>query len=179
MNFKRLHRRSLELVRSLDIPSPFDIWELCGRVAERHGRPIRLEPVRLPVDGPCGLWISATDVDYIFYEQDTSQLHQEHIIAHELGHVICGHKENGVLGEETSRLLLPTLDPRMVQGVLARTYYTSAEEQEAEMVASLILQEANRPPLERNWTVPREAADSVQRLDRSLRGTAPSPQDDL
>lgn len=179
MNFKRLHRRSLELVRSLDIPSPFDIWELCGRVAERHGRPIRLEPVRLPVDGPCGLWISATDVDYIFYEQDTSQLHQEHIIAHELGHVICGHKENAVLGEETSRLLLPNLDPRMVQGVLARTYYTSAEEQEAEMVASLILQEANRTPLERNWTVPREAAESVQRLDRSLRNTAPSPQDDL
>ncbi|GHG48147.1 ImmA/IrrE family metallo-endopeptidase [Streptomyces griseocarneus] len=170
MKFKRLHQRSLELVRGLDIPSPFDVWELSRRVAERHGRPIHLEPVRLPVDGPCGLWISAPDVDYIFYEHDTSPLHQEHIIAHELGHVICGHKENAVLGEETSRLLLPTLDPAMVQGVLQRTYYTSAEEQEAEMVASLILQEANRQPLERNWSVPREAAETVERLDRSLRG---------
>ncbi|MFI1252791.1 ImmA/IrrE family metallo-endopeptidase [Streptomyces netropsis] len=171
MNFKRLHRRSLERVRSLDIPTPFDVWELCDRVAERHGRPIRLEPIHLPVDGPCGLWISGPEVDYIFYESDTSPLHQEHIIAHELGHVICGHKENAVLGEETSRLVLPTLDPRMVQSVLQRTYYTSAEEQEAEMIASLILQEANRRPLERNWTVPSEAAESVERLDRSLRSS--------
>ncbi|MEV4443703.1 ImmA/IrrE family metallo-endopeptidase [Streptomyces sp. NPDC049577] len=173
MNFKRLHQRCRKLVRGLDIPSPFDIWALCDSVAERHGRPIRPEPLRLPPDGPCGLWVSTPDVDYIFYAHDTSPLHQEHIIAHELGHVICGHEESAVLGEETSRLVLPTLDPEMVRGVLRRTYYTSAEEQEAEMVASLILQAANRTPLERNWDVPSEAAATVERLDRSLRGSAP------
>ncbi|MGP3999423.1 hypothetical protein [Streptomyces sp. 8N706] len=159
----------------MDIPSPLDVRVLCDRVAERSGRPIRLEPISLPASGPCGLWVATGTCDYVFYEQDTSRLHQEHIIAHELGHVLCGHEAAAVMSEDSSRLLLPHLDPRMVEQVLHRTHYSTVEEQEAEVIASLILQEAHRRTREPTWTVPSGAADVLERVDRSLRHVPREP----
>ncbi|MGK5629356.1 ImmA/IrrE family metallo-endopeptidase [Streptomyces sp. URMC 123] len=156
-------------MRQLEIPSPFDVRVLCDRVAERSGRPIHLAPVSLPTQGPCGLWVSTDEVDFIFYEEQTSRFHQEHIIAHELGHLLCDHHAAEIMSEESSRLILPNLDPGMVERVLQRTHYSAVEEQEAELIASLILQEANRRRPEPTWSVPSEAADIVERLDRSLR----------
>ncbi|REK85350.1 ImmA/IrrE family metallo-endopeptidase [Streptomyces inhibens] len=169
MSSRAVNRRCRALVRDLEITSPLDVRALCDRVAQHTGRPIRLESISLPPDGPCGLWVAVGETDYIFYEQETSPLHQEHIIAHELGHVLCDHRTSAVVGEESSLLILPNLDPRMVQRVLRRTQYNSVEEQEAEVIASLILQEAHRRTREPTWTVPSGSAEVIQRLDRSLR----------
>src|SRR5437660_12929755 len=91
MTLRRTYRRCEALVRALEMPAPFDMRALCRNVSKRTGRPIRLEPVSLPSDGPCGLWICAATADYIFFEKQTSLLHQEHIIAHELGHLLRDH----------------------------------------------------------------------------------------
>jgi len=77
-------------------------------------------------------------VDYVFYEAETSQLHREHIILHELGHLLCEHQPTEVLDEEVVAQLLPDLNPAVVYRVLGRTTYTAIEEQEAEMLASLV-----------------------------------------
>lgn len=169
MNLRRVQARCESLVRGLDIPDPFDVRELCDRVEIRSGRAIHLEPMPLPTEGPCGLWVATPQVDYIFYESQTSRLHQEHIIAHELGHLLCDHRLTEVVGEEATRLVLPELDPEMVKRVLQRTHYSAAEEQEAEMIASLILQQANHRPFDPTWTAPAGTADLVHRLERSLR----------
>ncbi|MFJ9418667.1 hypothetical protein ACIRPT_31600 [Streptomyces sp. NPDC101227] len=166
-----MNRRCRALVRDLEITSPLDMGVLCDRVAQHTGRPIRLEPIALPPHGPCGLWVAVGETDYIFYEQETSRLHQEHIIAHELGHVLCDHRTSAAVGEESSLLILPNLDPRMVKRVLRRAQHNSVEEQEAEVIASLILQKAHRRALEPTWTVPPDSAEVIQRLDRSLRHT--------
>src|SRR6185436_10468256 len=50
--------------------------------------------------GPCGVWLSLPEVDYVFYEPETSQLHREHIILHELGHLLCEHQPTEVIDEE-------------------------------------------------------------------------------
>ena len=45
----------------------------------------------LSTGAPCGLWISVPAADYVFYDPDTSRLHAEHIILHELAHMLSGH----------------------------------------------------------------------------------------
>jgi hypothetical protein len=167
-----LRRFCERVVAGLDVPAPFDVHDFCARLADRRGRPIVLLASALPPESVCGMWVSAASADYIFYEQQTSRLHQEHIILHEVGHVLCDHTADQVLSADTARLLMPSLDPAMVQRMLGRTQYSAEEEQQAEIVASLILQQANRsspdrhrePPAE----VPAEMADAVDRLARSL-----------
>ena len=165
---RRLRRDCAVLVDALDIPAPFDAHEMCRRLAVSRGRPIRLLPVALPPDGPCGVWLTVHGTDYVLYEQRTSRLHQEHIILHEVGHLVCQHEATPVLDEETAALLMPNLDRRMVERVLGRTCYSARDEQQAEMIASLILQRAERPATEPRWVVPAEAAGIVDRLESSL-----------
>jgi hypothetical protein len=96
----------------------------------------------LGTGAPCGLWISVPTADYVFYDPETSQLHAEHIVLHELSHMLSGHTtgaeaELGV-GSGAIGRLVPDLDPRTVDTMLGRASYTTAQEREAEMLASLI-----------------------------------------
>lgn len=158
------------------MPDPFDVRALCDRIGQARGRPIHLLPLALPTGSPCGLWLSTSSAEYVVYEERTSPLHREHIVLHELGHLLCDHEAAPVLGEDVSRLLLPNLDPRMVARVLGRTHYTAEEEQEAEMIASMILQRARRgvpAPVRRTGPVPphpsdHDGADVVARIESSL-----------
>ncbi|MDH6135492.1 hypothetical protein P3T37_004908 [Kitasatospora sp. MAA4] len=170
MNLRRMKAHCEVLLRDLAIPDPFDMRELCDRIAERSGRPIRLQPMALGAHSPCGLWVGTPEVDYIFFERRTSRLHQDHIIAHELGHLLCEHEAEEIVGAETSRLIMPNLDPAMVERVLQRHGYGAAAEQEAEMIASLILQRASRRQPDPVFpSPPRGTEDIVHRLERSLR----------
>ena len=65
-------------------------------------------------------------------------MHREHIILHELGHLLCEHQPTEVIDQEVVAQLFPHLNPAVVQRVLGRTTYTAIEEQEAEMLASLV-----------------------------------------
>ncbi len=134
-----LRRRCEKILAELHLPNSIDVRELCDVVARRQGRPIHLLGESLPASSPCGLAVRTERFDAIFYEVNTSKLHQEHIIRHELGHLICGHLTAPVLDAEVSRLLLPNLDPSLVRAVLGRTNYSEIEEKEAELIASLLL----------------------------------------
>ncbi|WP_314173995.1 ImmA/IrrE family metallo-endopeptidase [Streptomyces winkii] len=110
-------------------------------------------------------------VDFIVYEADTSKPHQDHIIAHELAHMVCGHRSGAGadVDNETARLLFPDLDPGLLRKILGRTSYSTVQEREAEVTASLILERINRPVLEPISAVPSEDAGAVERIERSLR----------
>ena len=145
MNPAALQRRCEARLRELPLPDPFDLGTLCVSLSARRGRAIRLHPVRAPL-GPCGLWVASDEADYIFYEEGTSALHQRHIILHELSHLVCGHGAPTVAHTELLRLLLPDVGEDAVRRVLARGAYLEAEEeQEAELLASLILARATGP----------------------------------
>src|SRR5664279_4085729 len=143
MDLKRVRQRCEATLRELDVPDPFDVLVFCKRLSVRRDRPIRLCPTDTQVS-PCGVWLAAGSADYVFYEQGTSALHQEHIILHEVGHMLFRHVPVPIMDDEHAKLLLPDLDSEMVRWVLARTSYSDAEEQEAEMLASLILERAGR-----------------------------------
>ncbi|MEU0400034.1 ImmA/IrrE family metallo-endopeptidase [Streptomyces sp. NPDC006197] len=168
---RRRRARCAALVRGLGLPSPYGIPDVCRRVTERTGRAIHLEAMPFPADGHCGVWVRTSQADYIFYEQRTSPIHQQHIIGHELGHLLCHDEERPrepAASDRTARLLLPEIDPRTITRVRRRTAYTDEEEQEAELIGSLLLQGANHRPLDPVWAPTAETAVLVGRLERTL-----------
>lgn len=139
---RRLRRNCERILGSLTIPEPFSARALVESVARDSGRRIELMPVTAQDTVPCGLLVATREADYIFYAADTTGLHQEHILLHELAHLLCGHTETSVLADSAAEILLPNLPVELVQRVLGRTVYGRAEEREAELLASLILHRA-------------------------------------
>jgi hypothetical protein len=93
---------------------------------------------------PCGMWVATAQADHIFHAPGASALHQQNIILHEIGHMLAEHTMAG----SDLAALLTNLDPAVVQRVLARTRYSTPQEEEAEMIAALILAEAGWTPAE-------------------------------
>lgn len=168
MNLRQLRRSCAAKVEALELPSPFDVEVFCGSLGQSRGRRIRLIPRDLPAGSPSGLCVSTNAGDYIFYESQTSALHQEHIILHEVGHLLCEHRAPSVSREEISGLLLPDLDADMVQRVLGRTCYPMWAEQEAEIIASLIVAKVEKERRETVSAVSCDVASVVARVERSL-----------
>lgn len=130
----------------LELPSPFSAMALAEQLSTTRGRRIRIVLVDVAAAGqvPCGAWLATDDEDVIFAPASTTPVHREHIVLHELCHMICGHA--GVPGEDVSLArYLPDLDPAMVRRVLGRHAYGSRAEVEAEMLASMISRTALTP----------------------------------
>jgi hypothetical protein len=135
----RLRKRCWAIVRRLPLPEPFSVSALCDSIAADRGRTLYLHPMDRPegvLDMPCGMWVATDVADHVFFEQQTSTFHQEHIILHELGHMICGH---------TIDMLDPALvdadnGDEPVQRALFRASYNTEQEQEAELLATLLLE---------------------------------------
>jgi hypothetical protein len=168
MSSRSLRLRCERLVQGLELPDPFDIHELCRRIGEQQGRALHTVALPLPPD-KCGLWVRTKDFDVIFYQSDTSPMHQELIIGHEIGHLLAGHVSTAVLDADAAQLLLPDLDPALVHSVLGRTTYSQQQEREAELTGTLLVGRARRlrtepDPPARNG----RQGELYQRLRRAL-----------
>ncbi|GGN76972.1 hypothetical protein GCM10010112_49600 [Actinoplanes lobatus] len=150
------------MLRELDIRPPLDVRELCARLAERRGRPIRLVAHPITVPGPFGLWFMTESMDVIFYQSETTRPHQDHIILHEIGHIIAEHPSDDRDHRDGG-----TPAPSGATGSLRRTCYDSDYEREAELIATIILEWASvLDPLRRPVGPP--ADPPVERIDSSL-----------
>ncbi|MEV6423917.1 toxin [Streptomyces sp. NPDC051662] len=141
-----LRRTCRLLVENLDVPSTVtSVRDLLPHIEEVSGRPIRLEPTVTNTAEPCGMWVRTTDVDHIFYDPRTSPAHADHIIAHELGHILRGHNSLAAAPEQpVTERFFNTLDPETVRMILGRTTYEYQDEEEAETIASLLQQSIHR-----------------------------------
>jgi hypothetical protein len=84
----------------------------------------------------------------------------EHVILHELSHIICDHRGTTAAERLTQYGLLA---PSTVKRMLERTLYDSAEEREAELLASEIGSRINRG---QPWC--RTADDRTQQIIHGL-----------
>jgi len=126
------------MIADLDIPRPFDLGRFLAQVERKRNRMIFLHPFTSGPGIPCGLWLGTPRADHIFHEAGTTPWHRTHITMHEVAHMLLGH--GGRVSERgLGRLLAPDVDPALVRLILGRSTYTTAEEREAETVASLIL----------------------------------------
>lgn len=139
MKERELRRRCKRELRSLGIQPPLRVDVLCRLLAEKRGRPIRLVPYTLPAPGPFGLWIATDTTDHILYQKETSKAHQDHIILHEVGHILADHRSDED-DTEFWRSAPPELSLGAVRRALRRTSYDEEHEREAELVATIILE---------------------------------------
>lgn len=133
------------MIADLDIPQPFDLGRFLAHVERRRNRRIFLHPFTSGPGIPCGLWLGTARADHIFHESATSPWHRTHITLHEVAHMLLDHGGGGSR-HGLGRLLAPDVDPALVRLILGRSTYTTAEEQEAEMMASMILGQAGEAP---------------------------------
>ncbi|MDJ0466764.1 regulator component [Streptomyces sp. H27-C3] len=139
-DYRRLQRRCQALLDGLQAPQSRSFEAICQWMEELQGRPLILGelPPEAATSGVCGLWLGTDDANYVFYEAQTARPHQEHIVLHELGHILCGHYQGEGVTDDLASGLFSGLDPQMIKRHMARTSYTTSEEQEAEMIASLL-----------------------------------------
>lgn len=130
MNMKTSRQRCERLLREVEVPEPFDVHPFAEAISRRRGRPLRLVAKPSPL-GPCGMWLALPNTDVVFYETATSRVHREHIIVHELAHLLAAHEPSERLDPALLGGLLPDLDAAVVRRVLARTTYSAVEEQKA------------------------------------------------
>ncbi|WP_229073180.1 hypothetical protein [Actinoplanes sp. DH11] len=117
-----LRRRCARRLRGIRVPDPFDLDAFCAEVAASRGRPLHRRPLPgLGPGAPCGLWLGLTGADYVFYDADTSPLHAEHIVLHEIAHILCAHGGGKLPGQ-----LFPDLGPALVGQVLTDPTQLSA-----------------------------------------------------
>jgi hypothetical protein len=146
-DLRSIRRRCERRCAGLPIPVPFDALILVARVSERRGRPILVRAVPGLERGAMGVWlaIDRPPADVIAYAPGTSRLHRDHIILHELSHILCDHAPR-LRGGELADALFPDIRPQVVAGMLQRSSYSNEEELEAEVLATLIQASASSRP---------------------------------
>lgn len=144
MRLRALEKQVTRILAGLDVPDPFDVRVFCASVAAARGRDLHLHQLpRAGADGTaCGLWLSTDKADHVFYAASTGWLHQQHIILHEVGHILCDHVTPEPEPADVTALLLPDLDPATVARVLRRSSYSAPQEQVAEMIATMLNERA-------------------------------------
>ena len=164
--------RCQAVLATVPVPEPFSVDVFLERLVAQRGRPIRLMPTDSSPGGPCGLWLKTDRVDYVVHERATTPLHRDHIVLHELGHLLCDHSSDDEGVDGSIARLVPGLSAATIQRVLGRTAYGTRQEQEAEVFASMLLQ---RRPVPR--AAQPDAAPDVQRLRRRLHQTLTRPEE--
>ena len=69
----------------------FTIYSFVEYLNTHHQYNIDLVPFDLPPK-LFGAWLTRRGVNYLFYSKKLPPLHQAHVILHELGHLLSGHK---------------------------------------------------------------------------------------
>lgn len=131
-------------LREIGVPSPFDLDEFRRRLECHRRRPIFLIDTPSLPEAVSGLWLGTGDGDYVFYPQGVTPLYRAHVVLHEFSHMLLGHGAAAKDRRCIAELLTPELSSRIVQLALGRSGYSTAEERDAELMASLLLERATR-----------------------------------
>jgi len=130
----------------------FSIYSLVRKVVEFRGRPIVLCPQPMPESTDYGMWIAGPSFDFVFFERETARVHQDHIITHELAHMLLGHKTAVISGQleaelsehKTFSMIYDTPDAAEVLRRSMADLHEILREREAETLATLIQNEIIR-----------------------------------
>ena len=145
-NLRKLRASGTQRIAELNLPHRYDVSDLVHRLCELRNRQITIIQMNMKPSHPCGMWVVARNEDVICYDGNTTKAHQEHIILHELGHIICCHRGTGILDNTSARLLFPDLNPDIVREMLMRATYNDVQEQEAEILAYLLSERIGSQP---------------------------------
>ncbi|MGH3826560.1 MAG: hypothetical protein ACRDQX_05205 [Pseudonocardiaceae bacterium] len=123
------------------MPEPWGVDKLCERLAEQRGRELVVYPADLPAL-PFGLWYNDGERDYVIYRTGIRGYHRDHIILHEICHMLARHNTvaQPLDGGEDSNADVVS---RLVENAM-RNSFNSLQEETAEMFASKVLELARQ-----------------------------------
>ncbi|WP_307845905.1 hypothetical protein [Saccharomonospora sp. NB11] len=168
MTHSDTRRRCEELVETVlsrtGIPQPWNLNDWLDRLERVRGRDIDLCAVPWSPGEPTGAWQRHADYDLIAYPDNTAGFHQDHIILHEVGHMLFEHSGRCVLSDEEARRIAPDLRPDAFTHLFGRTS-TAVEEDEAEGFAHLVHARVAAaravPPPRRHRTPPNRSSQTM------------------
>ncbi len=140
-----------EAARTVPLPSPWNLSTYLARVAAHRGRSISLQPIppAALADTGCrgsGLWVTRGHDDIIVYDATAIERNADHIILHEIGHMLFGHGKEGTEPITPSlAALLPSISPSSIGHVFGREHFGPDREQEAEVFADMTMVYATLP----------------------------------
>lgn len=164
----RSDRHVRRVYSRLAIPQPWDMMEFVAHVEDSLHRRITLWPMdnaSLPRSGIFGMWLALADEDIVAYTTDTTLFHQNHIVCHELGHMLMRHRSAQADAEDDAASLaplFPDLDIRSLESILGRSRFSTAREYEAEQLATLIMRDACEGLLSRSQGVAARLGDALR-----------------
>lgn len=126
------------MVTEVGMPRPWSIDGFLDRLEAWRGREIDLCGLPWERGRSTGLWQRRADHDVIAYPTNTTGAHQDHIIGHELGHMLLEHSGQCVLSTGEAQQLAPSLAPAAL-GHLLNHAGVAVEEDVAERFATLLL----------------------------------------
>ncbi|MEV6429638.1 hypothetical protein [Nocardia sp. NPDC051463] len=149
-----MEARFRDAARTVPLPSPWNLSTYLASVATHRGRSISLHPLPAGIlaETGCrgsGLWVARKHDDIIVYDADTSQRDADHIILHEVGHMLLRHGKDDSAPETplppTLAALLPSLSPGSIRHILGRSDFGTEREREAEVFADMTMVYATLP----------------------------------
>jgi hypothetical protein len=147
----------MRLIRELDrnklIPEPWDLVTFLRDVARWRSRPIKVYgrdgdywATGAQGDYLSGLYVAMANTDVILYRTDGGWLTSQHIVAHEVGHLLAGHAH--AADTSTHPATHPSTEPVTQEDVLrrscARSRFDDPEERVAEAFADLLMASVSR-----------------------------------
>lgn len=135
-----IRQRSRERVAALTdlIPNPWSIEAFVDRLSKQRGRAITLQSFQAEGgDAPCGFYMSTATEDRVLYPEQANRLQRDHVILHELGHLLhdsdpTGNADAVTIDPAYAKMLFPDIPLDMIRNFLARTTYDTDIEQQAE-----------------------------------------------
>ncbi|MBF6296593.1 hypothetical protein IU459_03435 [Nocardia amamiensis] len=136
-----------DATRSVPLPSPWNLTVYLAAVAAHRGRSISLHPVpkAMLADTGCGgggLWVARKHDDIIVYDAAATGRNADHIILHEIGHMLLGHHKDAERGDPLPpalAVILPSISPQSIEHVLGRAEFGADREREAEVFADMTM----------------------------------------
>lgn len=134
--------RAEDLVEALGpLPVPWNIDDLCISLATRRRRALLLHPMNVPAL-PFGLWYDDGINDHIIYRSTVAGFHRDHIILHEICHMLARHRQLPL--EAGSHVVGGDTDLGAGEIAARVNPYTARQEEMAETFATLILEKVHR-----------------------------------
>lgn len=155
------YERASRLVELLPFERPWSLDGFLAAVGVMIGTPITLGALPDAVAGErvTGLWIPNPLMHSIFVPASAEGEYREHLVCHELGHIIMAYTHTSAEIREMVGATLARISPRLPRAFVehrdppqfcfARTSFMHPIEQEAEWLATLIMDRASeiRQPL--------------------------------
>lgn len=134
-------RATLELEALRPPPGEVDLEDFAARLGAARGLTIHLYPVDLGAAARemCGLCLVNEGSAHVFYAGAASDLSRRHNLAHELGHLLFGHRAKAPVYRPSLTTSLTTSQQRMAAWMGTDPTYGARDEAEADALGAALL----------------------------------------